>query len=121
MKYTFLPLLFVFLWSCSSLNRYYLYDEGTNKTFLTETISDLSKDGKISKKPILVIDGIEYIKPRNIDLVGLKLTKKEIKEIELLKEDAALRIFGNSGKRGVLVITTKKGSKEENHKDSKKI
>ena len=116
MKYLLLPFLLVFLLSCCTLNRYSLDDEGKDKTFLIQKIEDLSKDGQISKKPILVIDGNEYVDIKEIDLVDLNLSKKDIKEIELLKRNAAIRVFGESGERGVLLITTKKNFEETEQK-----
>ncbi len=110
MKKLFLLLLLISLFSQCTLNRYSLNDEGENKTFLIEKIKEFSKKGFISKKPILVIDGVEYVNSNEIDLVKLNISKKDIQEIELLKSDAAIKVFGESGKRGVLLITTNNNS-----------
>lgn len=92
------------------MNKYYLDGTKQDRTFLTEKIQELSKKGLISEQPILVIDGTEYVNPKKINLKKMKLTKSDIKNIDLLKKEKALKIFGNTGERGVLLITTKAGS-----------
>ena len=106
--YTFIIL--TLLLSACSMNRYYLDDTKQDRTFLFEKIQELSRKGLISERPILVIDGIEYIKLKKINLKSMKLSKSDIKNIELLKEEKALKIFGNAGERGVLLITTEADS-----------
>ncbi len=98
------------LLSACSINKYQL--AGDNKDFLINQINKLSQEGLISSKPILVVDGVEYTKPRKINLPEINLTRDKIQEIELLKKEPAIRIFGNAGKRGVLVITSKSAEGE---------
>ncbi|MFT7238652.1 MAG: hypothetical protein ACI93L_002742 [Cyclobacteriaceae bacterium] len=98
------------LLSACPINKYQL--AGDNKDFLINQIDKFSQEGHISSKPILVVDSIEYVKSRKINLQETNLTKERIKEIELLKKDPAIRIFGNAGKRGVLVITSKSAEGE---------
>ncbi|MFT6867297.1 MAG: hypothetical protein ACJA08_002137 [Cyclobacteriaceae bacterium] len=101
--YKLLPFLIMSL-GCS-VNKYQL--AGEDKDFLIEQIESLSARDQISKKPILVIDGVEYVKKKDIALQKINLSKDRIEEIELLKKEAAIRVFGEEGKRGVLIITTK--------------
>lgn len=112
MKYIFFAMFFALLVSGCSMNKYYLDDTKPDKTFLVEKINEFQKEGLISKKPILVIDGIEYVSLKDINLTKMKLSKDDIKSVELLKKPAALRIFGNIGERGVLLITTKTTDKK---------
>ena len=113
MKYVFFALFFAFLVSGCSMNKYYLDDTKPDRTFLVEKINEFQKKGLTTKEPILVIDGVEYVNPKDINLTKMKLSKKDIKEIELLKKPAALRVFGNAGERGVLLITTKTADKKQ--------
>ncbi len=86
--------------------------QNQTRHFLLRKINEFQKEGLISKKPILVIDGIEYVSLKDINLTKMKLSKDDIKSVELLKKPAALRIFGNIGERGVLLITTKTTDKK---------
>ncbi|MDD4636171.1 MAG: TonB family protein [Bacteroidales bacterium] len=69
--------------------------------------------------PLIVIDGVPY----DLDLNGANINDlsnshsplkdidpKDIKSIEILKDSAATTIYGEKGKNGVVLITTKKGS-----------
>lgn len=106
MKY-FIFLIFVtFIISGCRLNGYYLDDTKQDRAFLVEKIQEFSKRGLTSETPILVIDGVEYVNPGVINLRKMKISKRDIREIELLKKDAAMRVFGHAGERGVLLITT---------------
>ena len=111
MRYLSFFLGLALLMSGCVVNRYYLDDTEQNERFLVEKISEFSQKGLTSSKPILVIDGVEFVKSNQIDLKGMKLSKADIKKIELLKKEAAVRVFGKSGERGVLLITTKNEEK----------
>ncbi|WP_207428313.1 hypothetical protein [Pedobacter sp. SYSU D00535] len=111
--YTFIFL--TLLLSACGMNRYYLDDTKQDRTFLFQKIQELSKKGLISERPILVIDGIEYVNPKKINLKSMKLSKSDIKNIELLKKEKGVKIFGNAGERGVLLITTKANSKSNSN------
>jgi hypothetical protein len=99
--------------SCAT-NRYLLNDKGSDKRFLVKQIKTISSDNEISKHPILVIDGIEYVRLDSINLRETGLQKKDIEKIELLKMEPAVRIFGDEGERGVLLITTKADTTQHN-------
>ena len=98
--------LIVFLSGCSS-NRYLLTDKGRDKKFLISYINDLEKKGMISKTPIIVVDGLPLRFNKELKEKRLSVSKNDIKQIEFLKHDSATKIYGESGKAGVLLITTK--------------
>ena len=56
--------------------------------------------------PIFVIDGVMLDDPGNI-------SANEIESIEILKDGAAVAIYGSRGANGVVLITTKRGLKSE--------
>lgn len=103
------------LFSCCSSNRYLLTDKDKkDKKFLFTTIKEAKAKGEISSiKPIIVIDG----KPLRYDIElkehNLPFSKSEIKEINILKRDVGIRIYGDFAEGGVLVITTKDDTIEE--------
>jgi TonB-dependent SusC/RagA subfamily outer membrane receptor len=66
-------------------------------------------------KPLIVIDGIVYT---DQDILN-SLNPDDIDSISILKEETAVRIYGEKGKNGVIIITTK-SNKEKNKKDSNK-
>lgn len=99
--------LLLFLCGCTQ-SHYYLDDTNQDKRFLVEKIEEFTKKGMTTNKPILVIDGIEFVDTKKVDLKRMGISKSDIKSIDLLKKEAALRVFGKEGERGVLLITTKK-------------
>ena len=106
---------------CSS-NRYLLTDKGNDKRFLIETINEYSKKGKISKKPIIVVDGVPNRFDHELKEKRIDLSKNDIKKIESLKKDVGIRIYGDYAKGGVLILTTKSYEKKEtNYVDKNKV
>jgi len=71
------------------------------------------------KNPLIVIDGVPY----DVDLAGTNLkdlstnsplkdiNPSDIASIDILKDSASIAIYGEKGKNGAVVITTKKGQK----------
>jgi hypothetical protein len=100
-----LSILVLLISGCSS-NRYLLTDKGKDKRFLIETIKEYSKKGKISKKPIIVVNGVPNRFDYELKNKKLQLSKADIKKIESLKNDVGIRIYGDYAKGGVLVVTT---------------
>jgi hypothetical protein len=109
MKINFIILSILITLSGCAANKYKLADNDDDQDFLLEQIDLMYQKEQTSKFPILVVDGAEYVKKSDINLKKLNLKKEDIKEIELLKQEAAIRVFGEQGKRGVLLITTKTG------------
>ncbi|NRT16918.1 hypothetical protein HNP99_003292 [Flavobacterium sp. 28A] len=65
----------------------------------------------ILKEPLYIINGVEYSEE---DLFGANptspyapLNKQEIQSIEILQNDEAITKYGDKGKKGVVIITTK--------------
>lgn len=65
-----------------------------------------SYSGKI--KPLFVIDGKVKAEGGNMD----KLDPKDIESMEILKNSSATALYGNAGKDGVIIITTRKKTGE---------
>ncbi|MNI24770.1 TonB-dependent Receptor Plug Domain protein [compost metagenome] len=63
-------------------------------------------DGKV--KPLLVVDGTVK---RETSLE--KLDSKDIESIEILKNASATALYGNAGKDGVIIVTTRKKVSEQ--------
>ncbi len=65
------------------------------------------RDGQIGKeKPLIIIDGVEQIKDDAID----KLNPNIIESISVLKDESSVNLYGERGKNGVILITTKNAS-----------
>jgi len=98
----------VILFTGCADKRYLLTDQGKNKYFLAETIRKQRKNGVISSTPILVIDGVPH--RYNVELKKHQLTfaKRNIKRIDILKKDKAIIIYGTEGKKGVILVSTRR-------------
>lgn len=106
----FFNLLFLFVsFTVFSQNRYELSDEGKDKFYLSDSISDLAKAGKITTQPIVVVDGIPH-RYQDLEKEKLVLSKIEIKKIIPLEKQAGVKIYGNYGEAGVLIVTTNRNS-----------
>ena len=66
-------------------------------------------------RPIIVIDGVVSADP---DILN-KIDTDDIDSVSILKEESATKIYGEKGKNGVILITTK-SNKDKNKKDSNK-
>lgn len=65
------------------------------------------RNGQIGKeKPLIIIDGVEQIKDDAID----KLNPNIIESISVLKDESSVKLYGEKGKDGVILITTKNAS-----------
>ena len=62
-----------------------------------------------SNSPLYVVDGIPY-SGFNIG----NLSSQDIESISILKDAASTALYGNKAANGVVMVTTKKGSKERN-------
>jgi hypothetical protein len=108
MKYPLTILFLCLLLGCSS-GRYLLTDTGKDNKYLIECIRALEKEGKVKQHPLLVIDGKVY-DYKTLKQQPIALSKADIKQIDCLPKDGegATNIYGESGKKGVLLITTAK-------------
>jgi beta-lactamase regulating signal transducer with metallopeptidase domain len=71
----------------------------------TETLV-MTPDGAPLESPLIVIDG--EVKPEGFSLRGAGITPERIERIEVLKGEAAVRLYGSRAERGALSITTRK-------------
>jgi TonB-dependent SusC/RagA subfamily outer membrane receptor len=67
----------------------------------------------INPEPLVIIDGEKYNCKLIVDNVKVSagstsINKSDIKTISILKNESATSVFGDAGKNGVIVITTKK-------------
>lgn len=93
--------------SCST-NRYLLADEGSDQHYLANYISDYKKKGRLTAEPLIVVDGVAW-EYDDLKSERLPLRKDDIAGIECLDKGSneAKIIYGEKGKNGVLIITTK--------------
>jgi hypothetical protein len=103
---TYLIALCFILTACST-NRYLLNGSGRDRSFLIEQIKVAKNKGLVTNKPIIVLDGIPYRFSRELKNSSLNITKSDIETIEILKINKAIGSYGEFGKAGVMVITTK--------------
>jgi TonB-dependent SusC/RagA subfamily outer membrane receptor len=71
---------------------------------------------KVLPDPLYIINGVQYTEQ---ELFGSKptspyapLSKLDIYTISILQEEKATAIYGEKGKKGVVIITTKSGKPE---------
>jgi hypothetical protein len=106
MKNTSLVLGLILMITSCSTKRYLLTDKGNDRYFLQQRIDESAKKGLISKAPMIVIDGHPYRYDVELKRQKLNLSHNNIKQIDVLKRQTAVNIYGEMGKRGVLLITT---------------
>lgn len=121
MRNILLILIFGFIASCSS-GRYLLTDNNRDKKYLIDYIKDLENQGKITDKPLIVIDGLAF-GYENLKANKLPLSKDDIFKIDCLSKDneGATNIYGEGGRNGVLLILTKKSQEVFQEKSSKPL
>jgi len=108
-NYIFISIWIFILSACSS-NRYLLTDKGPDSKYLIEKIEKSAQKGLISKTPMLVIDGHPY--RYDVELKkGLRLTKTDINQIDILEHETGTNLYGSRGKKGVVLIMTFTGEK----------
>ena len=121
MKTISILLISMFILSSCSSNRYLLTDKGKDSKFLINTIKKSSASGEVKRKPIIVIDGKPYRYDYELKTEGLQISKKDIKQIDILKKDVGVEIYGEYAKDGVIIVTTKSSSSNDSkpYNDSK--
>jgi len=108
-NYIIISFWIILLSSCSN-NRYLLNDKGIEGKYLIQRIEEYTKKKLISNTPMLVIDGRTY--RYEVELKkGLNLSKSNIKIIDVLKHNTGTILYGNRGKKGVVLIVTYTGEK----------
>ena len=109
--------------SCSD-KRYLLTDKTNDNKYLYEFIDKSVKEGKISNKPLLVIDGYPF-KYDDLNKNRIQIAKADIEDIVCLSKNGGEEvIYGSSGENGVVLIITNKNkgkSTEKVVKDTDKV
>ncbi|GET22102.1 hypothetical protein [Prolixibacter denitrificans] len=108
MKKILLILIVAMMAGCTS-NRYLLTDNNKNNKYLVNRINELKKEGKITDKPLLMVDD-SVISPESLKAYPLPLSSTDIAQIDFLPKNSekAINIYGEKGKNGVVTILTKK-------------
>jgi hypothetical protein len=89
-------------------NRYALQDTGKEKSYLSDKINAEVKNGKLSNKPLVVLDGVPYRYDIELKNNKLNIYKADIVDIEILEKETGVKIYGEPGTNGVLLLTTRK-------------
>ncbi|MCW5910335.1 MAG: hypothetical protein KIT62_04635 [Cyclobacteriaceae bacterium] len=63
----------------------------------------------VTVQPVIVVDGIKYLRSDSANALQ-KLNPEKIREIKVLRGQEAINLYGEDGKSGVIVVTTKAGS-----------
>lgn len=116
-----LLILFTILTGCAE-HRYLLTDKGKEKRFLIHSIKEASKKGQLTTKPIVVVDGTPYRYHKELKNNRLPLSKDDIAQLDIVKKEVGVGIYGEEAKSGIMLVTTKKGASEKTHaKDDSKV
>lgn len=90
-------------------------DPGSGMQIQIRGVSSISA----SNKPLYVINGMPVISERNNSLSGLEsnpmsdIPPEDIESIEVLKDAAAVALWGTRATNGVIIITTKRGARNK--------
>ena len=108
MNKIFVFLVFVAVVTSSCISNRYLLSGDTDNRMLKELIRTSTKNGVISKKPIVVVDG-RPLRYADLKQIPLWFKSEEVKSVEILKKESAVKIYGSDGKNGCMLITTFEG------------
>ena len=78
---------------------------------------DIDTDVGNKKTPLYILDGV----PLKTSFEVSKLNEEEFESVSVLKNPSSISQYGNEGKNGVILITTKKGLKGNLQKKSNEI
>ncbi len=81
----------------------------TNSVLVKGTVS--LKESNL--EPLIVLDGVLISKKVSKDALNLLVKPEDIKELTVLKHESAITLYGDKGKNGVVIITTKTGTKHD--------
>lgn len=109
MKKIIITVFFLASITAFSQSRYELSDEGKDKFYLSDSIANLAKAGKITNQPIVVVDGIPH-RFQDLEKEKLVLSKMEIAKIIAIDKKKGISIYGTYGEAGVLIVTTNRSS-----------
>ena len=84
--------------------RYLNYEVRKDNDKQGSTVNENKVGSEDTDKPLIVLDGVE--KGFGMDVIST-IKPQDIKSIEVLKEQSAMSLYGDKGKNGVIIITTK--------------
>ena len=84
--------------------RYLNYEVRKDNDKQGSTVNENNVGSEDTDKPLIVLDGVE--KGFGMDVIST-IKPQDIKSIEVLKEQSAMSLYGDKGKNGVIIITTK--------------
>ncbi|MBW8682975.1 SusC/RagA family TonB-linked outer membrane protein [Chitinophaga rhizophila] len=71
-----------------------------------------TRSGNTSNDPLYVVDGVPIVSALGVTSFSINdLNPNDIASVEILKDASATAIYGSRGANGVILVTTKKGSK----------
>ena len=106
-------LLILFLtFSCKMSNltdiekRYLITDNGNKKFFLIDFIKENQESGKLGEIPMVIVDGEPITYHYQEVNKKFKISKTDIKRIEIMESEKSIPLFGSAGKYGVVQVYT---------------
>ena len=78
----------------------------TSLFLLTSSQQLKAQQEEKKEDPIIIIDGIKYLRSDSTNALQ-KLNPVKIKEIKVLRGQEAIELYGEEGKSGVILVTTK--------------
>ncbi|MDE5422855.1 hypothetical protein L3073_11605 [Ancylomarina sp. DW003] len=111
MKRLLTAILCMSLFMACSTDRYLLSGSADDNTFLIDKIKESQEMGLITARPLIVIDGVPHRYSKELKEKPLELTRSQIRKIDILKKDVGVRLYGDEGKAGVVVVTVKTKNK----------
>lgn len=114
MKTIIIAIISLLSFSMYSQNRYELQDQGKDKFYLSEFITQMAERKMIKTEPIIVLDGKPY-RFQDLEKQKLPLYKNQIEKITLLDKQKGIAIYGNFAEDGVVILTTNKKENSGSH------
>ena len=100
-------------------NRFLLQGEPEDVEFLSNYIKNLSKEKKVLKRPLIVIDGKPFRYNYELAKNSLPIKRTDIYDIIILSLDKSVEIYGEFGNQGALLIETENYHFKEGNKSGK--
>jgi hypothetical protein len=107
MNKVFIFAVLVVFTATSCISNRYLLSGDNDRDMLKDLIRKGSKYGVMTKKPIVVVDGLPF-RYGDLKQTPFSFSKNEVKSMEVLKRETAVKIYGSEGKNGCLLVTTTK-------------
>ncbi|QHS63622.1 SusC/RagA family TonB-linked outer membrane protein [Chitinophaga agri] len=71
-----------------------------------------TRSGNTSNEPLYVVDGVPIVSVLGVNSFSINdLNPNDISSVEILKDASATAIYGSRGANGVILVTTKKGTR----------